>query len=339
MSIKAVSIGCGKRGRLHAQMLEKIPGVTLVAAADPVEQVRREFLADRPHCVGYDDVPTMLQEHKPDLAIICTRPQVRLEPIRQCAQAGVRGIQSEKPVAMSWNEALEIKKLAEQTGALVAFTHQRRFEAQFVRARRELAEGRIGQLLEVHGRCPNFYDWGTHWMDMFHHLQGDQVRAQWVLAQADFSEINAWFEVKFEKRGVVIISFDNHVRGVLITEYGKDMLNIIRLIGSEGVIEVKEGQQNYRLLTPRQSTDWQDATQDPQGAACGHNDGIRASLQHLIDCMKTGQRPGHGIDNAIKATELIFAAYASRVSRGRIDLPLVPDPALHMDRIFDESQR
>ena len=59
-----------------------------------------------------------------------------------------------------------------------------------------------------------------------------------------------------------------------------------------------------------------------------HDDAaIGRGIADFIEAVETGRPAVLGSENALRATEVIFAAYESAVSRTRVDLPLPPGPS------------
>lgn len=115
MSIRAAVIGCGKRGQLHARGLATVDDVEVVACVDPALALAEE-LASSHNGRAFAEVGAMLAAVEPDVVALCTRPRVRLGPVQLCAEAGVKAIQSEKPMAVSWDEAWDMHRVCTDSG-------------------------------------------------------------------------------------------------------------------------------------------------------------------------------------------------------------------------------
>jgi predicted dehydrogenase len=280
----------------------------------------------------YEDAGAMLAEARADVVSVCTWPDTHGALVAAAAAAGARVIFSEKPMAPTWDEARAMAAAAERAGSILAFCHQRRFEAHFVTARRLLRSGAIGRLLRIEGTCPNLFDWGTHWFDMMH-FYNDEQPAQWVLGQIDLRARRTVFGVLVEDQGLALVRFANGVDGLMITGSDRQFPEINRLVGTEGVIETQmPDPQGGRWIPVRvrgrgdadfRVPDIQDADRPGPGGPEG-----RAAAD-LLRCLEQGGQPELGAARALRATELIFATYESSRRRGRVDLPLGPgDSAL-----------
>ena len=77
----------------------------------------------------YADHREMLARERPDVVVSCLWTPLHLPVFRDCVDAGVRAVLSEKPMAPTWGECLEMARLAEDSGCQLTFCHQRRFAA------------------------------------------------------------------------------------------------------------------------------------------------------------------------------------------------------------------
>lgn len=67
------------------------------------------------HMTPYDDYKCMLDELKPDIAFILCENVRKVEVVKECAKRGVN-VSIEKPMAMTLEQALEIKKAVDDSG-------------------------------------------------------------------------------------------------------------------------------------------------------------------------------------------------------------------------------
>ena len=309
----------------------------LVAVADLVEANARAFADEHGDSDThvFTDYHQMLHEAKPDIVSICTWPGLHADMVVAAAEAGVRAIHCEKPMAPTWGEARRMADAVAKSGAQLTFNHQRRFEAPYQTARRLVREGAIGDLVQVQLSCGDMFDWGTHWFDMLFFYVGEEP-ATWIIGQVDRSTTRSVFGVEMETQGVAHVGFASGVRGLMTTgdyltdgparEDGtqprREALGAMqRLIGTEGVIEVGvRGTYNesVRVLNGA-GAGWHEA----ETAGAGHfEEAIAAGIADLVACLTSGHEPELSVNKAIRSTELIFATYESSRRRARITLPL-----------------
>lgn len=315
-------IGCGGRGREHAAGYAASPQAQVVAVADPVVESARK-LAEQHGATGiYGDYREMLDGHQLDMVSICTWTGQHHQQVLDTVSAGVRAINSEKPMAPTWGEAREMHQAAEQAGVQMTFCHQRRFLAQFKKARELVRDGAIGKVLRVEGYCPNLFDWGTHWFDMLF-FYNDEAPAAWVMGQIDLRDSRTVFAVPVESSGLSYFQFQNGVNGLLVTHREAWAHCANRIVGTEGVIEVpKPDGESVRLLRAGH-TDSKGGWEEPSlKDMLPQRNATVLSILDSIECLETGREPELSSRKALQATELIFATYESSRRRARVDLPL-----------------
>jgi len=265
----------------------------------------------------YSDVEQMLERERPDVAVLCLWTPLHLPVFRQCAEAGVRAVISEKPVAPTWGDCLEIARLAEAHHCQLTFCHQRRFAAGNQLARKLIAEGRFGALerMELYSP-PNLLDCGTHTFDQALSFNGESP-ARWVLGAFDASKRLDWFGVAAEGMAVGTIVFENGVRANFQTG-GPDMDlgSGVRVLGSGGFLEVSWDGQFQRAVVYADPAWRAPVAEDPPGA---HMIGV---VRDALDGLDSGAEPELSHKKALRASEIIFALYESVRRHTRVELPL-----------------
>lgn len=325
MTLRAGVIGCGNRGRRHAAGYLASDQVELVACAEPKEENRLAFCEQFHVARAYTDYREMLAKEKLDLVSICTWTGQHREMIEEAARSGVRAIHSEKPMATTWGDAKALYQVCQERGVVITFCHQRRFEASFVKAKQLLDAGAIGDLYRMEAGCDNMFDWGTHWFDMFFFFNNEEP-AEWVIAQIDVAKRKEVFAAPVDTGGVSWVRFGNGVEGLLTT--GSAMMGgaRIRLLGSEGIIEIMGSDGAPVRIRRRGAGEWEPVALD---AGVPNAQATVASVLDLLDALKAGREPLLSGRKALQATELIFATYESSRRRGQVRLPLdVEDSAL-----------
>ncbi len=323
-------IGCGRpwksegasgfgMANFHAQGYTASPDTTIVALADINLDNARAFQAVHGGERIYADYQEMLTREQLDIVSICTWPHHHAPMVIAAAEAGVKAIHCEKPMAPSYAEALRMIAVCQAHGTQLTFNHQRRFAAPYHTARELLRSGMIGQLQRLEGTCDNLFDWGTHWFDMFG-FYNDEAAIRWVIGQVDWREGSTVFGIPLEGQGISHFVYENGVQGLLLTGLGTDRRKSNRLVGNEGVIEVSLGTTSIRVWGKRDAA-WREVpVAHDEGESLGEVMG--RGVLDLIDALKTGREPELAASRALRATELIFATYESSRRGGRIELPL-----------------
>jgi UDP-N-acetylglucosamine 3-dehydrogenase len=330
---KAGVIGCGGRGKGHARGYTACEGVSLVACADPFEESRGAFVDSFGVDRGYEDYHEMLEKEDLDFVSVCTWTGMHREMIEAVAASGVKAIHSEKPMATTWGDAKAIMKTCDDNGVVITFCHQRQFGSQFVKAKEIANSGEIGDVYRYEGSCPNLFDWGTHWFDLFF-FYNDDVPADWVIGQIDGEGTKDIFAAPCEGSGLSWIRYANGREGLLATGATGMDDNMNRILGTEGTIEIQPGRKGEPL---RVFFDGKWTTPDLSDVEVLHDDATVASVLDLVDSLQTGREPELAGRKALQATELIFSTYESSRRRGKVTLPLDVDDSALISMLEDGS--
>jgi len=108
----------------------------------------------------HDDYRELLAEHRRTSSACALRPALHPEVVAAAVAAGARAIHCEKPVALTYGEALDMAATAAGAGVQLTFNLQRRFHPVQRQAREWIAQGEIGEVVTIEGYCPNLFDWG-----------------------------------------------------------------------------------------------------------------------------------------------------------------------------------
>ncbi len=326
-------IGCGKpwgspgatgmgQGNVHAMGYIASPDCELVAASDIRQDNLDAFVQRYGVPRGYLDYHEMLAREHLDMVSICLWPKLHGPVLFDCVAAGVKAVHCEKPIAPTFGEAKRMVEVCAEKGVQLTFNHQRRFGKPFYTAKALLDEGKIGRLRRIEGFTDNLYDWGTHWFDMMFYFNDEQP-VEWVLGQIDARGGRKIFDVLIEGQGLSTFKWKNGVYGLMNTGGGQQFDCGLRLLGSEGVIElwVRDGAA-LRMNGIATHGEWQEFDVGVRDAY------LKTTVDAVLDAiaaLKTGREPELAGWKALQATEVIFATYESSRRRGRVELPLEID--------------
>ncbi len=182
---RSAFIATGGRAISHAAAYQGVRSIKLVAAADIDSERAKKFGADYGVEHIYSDYRKMLAEQKPDIVHLITNPNVRVESVRACAEAGVKAMIVEKPMATSLSDAEAIEKIAADSGLKVIINTQRRFFPSW-RQVCEVAK-QAGRLRFVRCQATSaVMCTGSHYLDMVQMLLHDaEPVAVWSAAYGE----------------------------------------------------------------------------------------------------------------------------------------------------------
>ena len=337
-------IGCGRTdegktgcaiGHRHAEGYRASPDVRFVAFCDIVPANAEAFRAE--HGAGderlYTDYREMLARERPDVVSVATWPALHAPMTIACAEAGVRAVHCEKPMALTYGDARRMAAACEASGTQLTFNHQRRFIPTFRKTRELAAGGAIGELRQIQSYTSNLYDWGTHWFDMAFFLNGE-TPAEWVLGQIDLRGRRTVFGAPVEGQGLARVKFANGVFLHMVTGHDAPHEVAFRLLGSDGVIEVPDRADFGLRMMNGDAPGWQTVMAD---APIHGEKYLVVAVLDLIDALEDGREPELSARKALQATEVLFAVYESARRRARVDLPLAIDDS-PLQALIDEHE-
>lgn len=257
-------IGAGRIGRVHAETLAfRIPEARTVSIAD-CNREAAEALAGRCRIAEVAaSSKDILADPRIDAILICSSTDTHAGLIAAAARAG-KHIFCEKPIARTLAEIDCALEAVEKAGVKLQIGFNRRFDANFARVRRAVADGEIGRpsLLHITSRDPGppplayvrvsggiFVDMTIHDFDMARFVIGDEVEEVYAAGGVHVDpEIGkagdldtALIVLRF--RGGVIGTIDNSRRAA----YGYDQR--VEILGSQGKIETDNSYPNTAQIS------------------------------------------------------------------------------------------
>jgi myo-inositol 2-dehydrogenase/D-chiro-inositol 1-dehydrogenase len=246
-------IGAGRIGKIHAENLAtRIPGVEVLAIADPLVEAARE-LATRLHIPrATADYHELLANPAIDAVAICSSTDTHADLIIEAAQAG-KQIFCEKPIAVVMERIDAALAAVEQAGVKLQIGFNRRFDPNFHKVRAMIADGSLGDvhILRITSRDPApppieyikvsggiFYDMTIHDFDMARYLSGSEVEEVYVAGGVRVDP--AIGEAGDFDTAVITLKFANGAVGTIDNSrqavYGYDQR--VEVFGSKGMVAV-----------------------------------------------------------------------------------------------------
>ena len=303
-------IGTGGIARTHARGYQSLGNAELVAGVD-INTASVNGFADEFGLGGkYTDFQEMLEKEDLDIVSVCTWPGTHAEAAIAAAEAGVKAILCEKPMAVSLGSADAMLEACEKSGTKLAIGHHSRFDPRNTEARRLIAAGAIGQPTVLHSRSGGgLTNNGTHTIDRMRYWLSDP-ETEWVIGQAERRTDRYERAEPIEDRCAGIICFVGGMRAILESDLPEsDAPDPGTLIcGTEGMLKISDALyiQNGEETGLRQVGVSSDTNQFVEliGWIEGRND-------HRNDAK-------HG-----RATvEIMMAIYESVRTKGLVQLPL-----------------
>lgn len=147
--IRVGIVGCGRAGwTMHPPEMESYrTKFKIVAACDPISE-RRNMMAERLGCSTYKTIDELLADPNVELVDIATRSPDHTPHAIQALKTGKK-VFLEKPIALSYNEAKKLARVAERYPNSLFIRHNRRFEPGFQHVREIIDSGLLGDVYEI----------------------------------------------------------------------------------------------------------------------------------------------------------------------------------------------
>jgi predicted dehydrogenase len=344
--------GKGNYGHGLDMVWKAVENVEIVAVADEDEKGRAAAAQRLGAKNAYADYRQMLEKERPQIVSVADRwLDAHRDMVVACARAGA-SIFLEKPMCRTLAEADEMVRECEMRHVKLAIAHQTRYSPRLARLRELIADGRLGDLLELRGRGKedargggqDLMVLGTHIMDLMRFTAGD---ARWCHATvlqsgkpATRSDVRQGGEGMGPIAGDHIhatYGFDGGAVGTFGTHKAKHGASArfgLAIYGSKGVVQLTTGTLPaiYFLDDPswfpgQSKAPWQAITSAGVGKPEPLKDtsltaGNVPIAKDLIEAIEKDRQPLGSMYDARAALEMILAVYESHRVKGPVELPL-----------------
>jgi len=344
--------GKGNYGHGLDVVWKAIDNVEIVAVADEDEKGRTAAAARLGAKNAYADYRQMLEKERPQIVSVAARfLDCHRDMVLACAQAGA-SVFLEKPMARTLAEADEMVAACERHHVKLAIAHQTRHSPRLLRVKEMLAEGKLGDLLEMHARGKedtrgggqDMMVLGTHLFDLMRLLAGDP---RWCFAQvwqqgkpAGKADVQEGGEGMGPILGDHINASYGFDRGVAATfgshkaRFGAGSRFGLHLYGSKGVIHLSTGSlpsawflADSSWSPGRSKAPWQEITSAGAGQPEPLKDGGLGQgniwvAKDLIEAIEKDRQPLGSMYDGRAALEMILAVYESHRLKGSVELPM-----------------
>lgn len=342
------STGRGDYGHGIDRVWREIPRVEVVAVADDGEKALPAALERTGAARSYSDYRRMLETEELDVVSVCPRwIDQHHAMVLAVAEHGCH-VYMEKPFCRTLEEADDIVRALEMRHLKLAIAHGNRYTPQLDIARKLIADGEIGDLLELRARGKedarrgggeDLWVLGTHMLDLMRAVAGDvdscfatvTVEGR-PITRADVHEGNEGIGPLAGDGLDALYSFRSGVKGHFASHRGKGTRFGLRVFGSRGVIEFQSGYLKTAYLlrdplwSPGQSGNrWVPISSNGVGKPETRSSRHRANavaIEDLIDAIERDRQPLSSAYDARAATEMIVAVFESQRIGGPVSLPL-----------------
>ncbi len=326
--IRIVLVGCGSMSGAWLDAAQKNPMVEIVGLVDILEENARKKASEfhLEHALISSDIETVLRQTTPHAVFNCTIPEAHYDVTTRALKSGCH-VLSEKPLADSMEQALQMAGMAKRSGKIVAVIQNRRYDSNIRRVRHFLESESIGSLTTVNSDFyvgPHFggfrermrhvllLDMAIHSFDAARLLTGSDPISVYC---KEWNPRGSWYD--HGASAVAIFEMTNNIvytyRGSwcaegLPTSWECDW----RFVGQKGSM-VWDGGLSCRAQTGKRSEGLLSSYQDIevpeyQSQAVGGHAGL---IQEFLTCMQNGTQPETNVVDNIKSLAMVLGAIES----------------------------
>ena len=342
--LKAVVLGCGM-GRAHAHSIANCEDYQLVAICDLNRDAAVNCAKENGIDTVYTDYAKMLAEIKPDVVAVATPSDLHVKHTLQAVEAGAKGINCEKPMAVFLGEAKLMVKSCKDAGVSLIINHQRRLGTDLVYARQLIKEGALGEIRMIRGECAgDILSDGTHLVDSISWLAGDPG-AEWVTGMVNREGNLHRYGHSIESGAMAVIQLKNSIRAEIFSgnlRSDKLAYQDYKVIGSKATLwrcgdrrdtlfisDSQGGEWTPGLdggvYKPIPSTDSKSGLWRPVEIPIPHVNSIAEAYKLLAASIKEGKPHPMSGENALVGFEILMAVFESARLHKRIRFPIDQD--------------
>ncbi|MGL4177899.1 MAG: Gfo/Idh/MocA family protein, partial [Dermatophilaceae bacterium] len=331
--LRAAVIGCGRAtgqmegfgiGHAHADAWRALPSSVELLGVD-IDPSNLAAFAERYDLSPgqtYSSTEALYQDLTPDFVSVCVWPGLHARLVVEAAEAGVRGILCEKPLALNTADIEAMAVACRERGVTLAVAHQRRYNPYVEWARAFLDRGELGPPYVLEARVGDGWDvlsWTTHWFDLAGFLFG--ATPEWVLAGADVAGSRRYGHL-VEDGSVAFAQYPGGSQAVFVTGPDNPHENPITVRGRDGMLRLFEDRDAEVFSRHGYETIRPPALGDGRFDVTDYRSGFRHLVEDLVAATDSGATSRCDVSSTAAATRIALAIHESARVRRRVHLPL-----------------
>ncbi len=326
-NLKGVLIGAGYFAQFQAEAWKRIPAAEIVAVADSAPGKARAFAEKFGIPRAYESAEEMLDRERPDFVDIATRPEAHLALTRLAAERGIHVI-CQKPMAPTWEGCVGMVEACEAADVRLLIHENWRWQPWYREIKRLLDAGTLGRVFQLSfqwrtgdGRGPEpyavqpyfrqmprllVYETLVHLLDTFRFLGGEIASVFCINRRVNPTIVG-------EDQSLILVTFRGGVPGLIDANRisgpmpAPVAMNSLTVEGERATLRLSA---DGRLWL----TEYGQAEREHAFPTTGEGykgDSVRATQEHLIDCLRSGERSESEGRDYLKTVEAVFACYRS----------------------------
>lgn len=337
--VRVCVVGAGRVGMIHAtNFRSRVVGAELEAVVDSSIENAERAARDLGVARAFSSLAEALECAEFDAVCIGTPTFAHADDVVLAANSG-KHILCEKPLASTMDECRRISRAVEKSGVTFQMGFMRRFDPGFVRAKKIIDEGLIGDpvLVKSLTRGPGlpgkwYFDFdksngllaevNSHDFDTVRWMMGAEIDKIYAVAGC-FKCHDVKKECpEFYDYVTVSIVLDNSALGIIDgacpCDYGYDAR--VEVVGTKGVVNVGSMRDGSVVVSSKStgvtspiSSSWKVLFEEA----------YLAEAKHFIECITTGCQPIAGINDGIQALKAVKAGNESIIAGNPVYLSSV----------------
>jgi len=335
--VKVGIVGLGRWAKVLTRAAAKSEKIKIVAAYSRSEEKRLAFELD----LGVPAVPdlrTMLSNHDIE-GVILTVPNEQHLPVATEVAKAKKHVYTEKPIASTLGEGLEIAALEKKYGITVTVGHSARLMAGIRKIREAIDSGELGKVAFIEANfsnnrglelTPKVWRWykdkapggplsqlAIHQFDVLHYLGGEVVEASAMTSK--LSPVGA----EVDDQSMTLLKFADGKVGYVGSCWTSPGIFAVRVFGSKGLMHYEIDFDTWD--TPDQlhkkSTLYiqrgKDGYARREELKVPESDMFRAELEMFAESCRTGKSGELSAYNGNFAVAIVYAALRSIEKNGQ----------------------
>jgi predicted dehydrogenase len=345
--------GRGDYGHAVDVAFRKVPAVEIVAVADPNEAGLAKARERTGAKTGYANYRDMLAKEKPDIVAVCPRfVDLHHDMLLAAAEANCH-VYMEKPFCRTLKECDAVLTALDMRHRKLGIAHISQYSPVLATVVKVIADGTIGDLLEIRGRGKedargggeDLWVLGSHVFGLMRSIAGGSATSCYATVMQQGRPVVKG-DVREGAEGIGLLAgdhvqatyaFPKGVAGFFASRRGmagKPTRFAVQVFGSKGVIELESGYLVKAALLrdggwspARSGAKWETITSagigQPEPRTDGSYEGGHvAAITDLIDAIEKDRETKCSARDATGIIEMIAAVFESHRVGKPVELPL-----------------
>jgi predicted dehydrogenase len=315
-------IGAGFFAQHHIEGWKRIPGVEIVALADPDEERARPFAKKWGIARTFPSAQELLREERVDFLDVVTRPETHLDLVTIAAGRGVH-VLCQKPMAPTLVECLGMVETCARANVRLLIHENWRWQPWYREIRRLLDSGEVGAPRRLEfvmrtgdGRGPEayraqpyfrkmprllLYETAVHFLDTIRFLAGEATALRCEMGRKNPAIVGEdWARVEISLAGGATAGIDaDRTDGPMTPPL---TMATFRLVGEKGRVRLLD---DGRILVAEKEHAYAWSREGYRG------DSVKATLEHLVDGLRSGRPCETEGREYVRTVALVEACYRS----------------------------